>query len=262
MKKKSLIISIAGTKITLFIYNRLMYEKIKNRYQKYLRKHNSNPIQIECRFTKRPLANNSKLEVIRTAIGYKIMRNDLHFTLRHNQGKLFLTPSVYAFDAFLRVFYSSFLPDNNALLLHSSGIVYKNKAYVFSGPSGAGKTTITRLLNKKTLNDEIVALKIVKNKHGSTVAVYATPFWGEMGSGPDFQPEFKLASVFFLEKDYITRKELLSVEEALPKFMRCCCFFEKNTKQTNKMMNLAIEFITNLSVYKLYFALDIKISDL
>jgi hypothetical protein len=50
-----------------------------------------------------------------------------------------------SFESFLRILYSSILPDRDGLAIHASSLVRDGKAYLFPGKSEAGKTTIARL---------------------------------------------------------------------------------------------------------------------
>ncbi len=60
---------------------------------------------------------------------------------------------------------SQFLPLHDALLLHASVVVSDNQAYIFSGPVGAGKSTIRKLLNAKPCyGDDTAVLK--RETHG------------------------------------------------------------------------------------------------
>jgi hypothetical protein len=70
------------------------------------------------------------------------------------------------------------LLQEGGLLLHASAVVARGRAWVFSGPSGAGKTTIAGLAGaRRVLNDETVALR--PGAAGWTAC--ATPFYGSGG---------------------------------------------------------------------------------
>lgn len=69
----------------------------------------------------------------------------------------------------------------NGFMLHSSGVVVDNKAYLFSAPSGTGKSTHTtqwlKLFGDKAciINDDKPAIRIIDDK----VYVYGTPWSGK-----------------------------------------------------------------------------------
>lgn len=70
------------------------------------------------------------------------------------------------------------LPDLNGFLLHASAILWRGKAYVFAGRSGAGKTTMAGLWKKsrtvKVLSDDRLAVRI---ENGVPMA-HGTPWHG------------------------------------------------------------------------------------
>lgn len=68
----------------------------------------------------------------------------------------------------------------NGFLLHSSAVVYKDKAYLFTAPSGTGKSTHTSLWLKNLegsyiLNDDKPAIRIINDQ----ILAFGTPFSGK-----------------------------------------------------------------------------------
>ncbi len=98
----------------------------------------------------------------------------------------------------------------DAMLVHSSAIVYEGKAYLFSADSGVGKSTHTKLWKKafgddvQYINDDKPVIKIV---NGSAIA-FGTPFDG--GSGIANNLSAPLGAIVFLargEKNTIRKAE-------------------------------------------------------
>ncbi len=83
--------------------------------------------------------------------------------------------------AILRKVMKVLLFDYNAMLFHGSSVMVNGKAYVFTAPSGTGKSTHTSLLreylgDKLTyINDDKPILKI----EGDSVVVYGSPWNGK-----------------------------------------------------------------------------------
>jgi hypothetical protein len=92
------------------------------------------------------------------------------------------------------------------LLLHSSGVMRDGNAYVFSGVSGAGKSTACRLLSREpsftVLHDDAIAVTQAEDGFQA----WSTPLSGEMPARHSRGAPLK--AVFFLkhgQTNYATR---------------------------------------------------------
>jgi hypothetical protein len=98
------------------------------------------------------------------------------------------------------------------LLLHSAGIAWRGMAYLFAGPSDAGKSTTCKLLANEPsftiLHDEIVA--ITQTDEG--FHVWSTPLNGEMPAYRSISAP--LRAVFFLKHSQINYAVKLSTRKA------------------------------------------------
>ena len=88
----------------------------------------------------------------------------------------------------------------NAMLIHSSAIEYKGKAYLFAADSGVGKSTHTALWRQafgndvEMINDDKPVVRIIDGK----AIAYGTPFDG--GSGIANNISAPLGAVVFIER--------------------------------------------------------------
>ena len=86
-------------------------------------------------------------------------RGDFHaeWDPERRQGWVRQTANPYAIDAVLRILHSLILAREGGFLLHAASAVRNGRAFLFSGVSGAGKTTISRLAPSDVvlLTDEI-----------------------------------------------------------------------------------------------------------
>lgn len=88
----------------------------------------------------------------------------------------------------------------NTMLVHSSALVYKGGAYLFSAESGVGKSTHTRLWQQafgdkvRIINDDKPVVQI----RDSECIVYGTPFDG--GSGIANNESAPLKAIVFIER--------------------------------------------------------------
>lgn len=92
------------------------------------------------------------------------------------------------------------MPYFDTFLMHGSVVAQGNFAYMFTAPSGIGKTTRTRLWMKEIPNSFVVngdkpLIKIVDNK---TVLACGTPWCGKEGWNTNVM--IPLRAIFFLER--------------------------------------------------------------
>ena len=88
-------------------------------------------------------------------------------------------------SAILRKLSNELLLNHNAMLFHGSTVMCGGKAYIFTAPSGTGKSTHTRLL-KEYLGDKITYVnddKPILKVEGDRIMVYGSPWNGKHGLG-------------------------------------------------------------------------------
>ncbi len=164
------------------------------------------------------------------------------------------------FDSFLRIILSLFLVSNEGFLLHSSGLVKDNKAYIFFGPSEAGKTTIVRLSNDKILlSDELVIIhkwdKQEQNDDRNFLA-YGTPFRGELDIN-GINDGYEIAGLFLLHKDTKTFIKPKSKATAVFELMKNVLFLGRYIeKDVDTIFRISCDLIEKVSVYDLHFKID------
>lgn len=86
-----------------------------------------------------------------------------------------------AIDNSLMVLYALTTATKGTLLFHASTVSYNNKAYMFLGPSGTGKSTHSRLWieyihNTELINDDNPVVRLFDN---GIVKVYGSPWSGK-----------------------------------------------------------------------------------
>ncbi len=98
-------------------------------------------------------------------------------------------------------------------VLHSASLLYKNKAYLFSGPSGTGKSTHTRLWQEAfgtpLLNGDLNLLSFSEN----TPVVHGIPWCGT--SGISTTSSHPLGGIVFLKQDASDFVEELTPDEQI-----------------------------------------------
>lgn len=142
--------------------------------------------------------------------------------------------SPQALDSLLRVLYSRLLPASGGVLLHAAAFRRQGAAYLFAGPSGAGKTTLMRKLSRapgvRFLSDELVLLR----REGSALTAHSTPFWGEFRQ-PENNGRAPLRRIFTLARSRTrTRIRPLAFSRAQSRLLRCLVGFSDEREPLEK----------------------------
>jgi len=111
-----------------------------------------------------------------------------------NGKRVISLPLVYPLDQLLLMY---FLARRQGILAHAAGMVRSGKAFLFTGASGAGKSTFSELLVKartgKVLSDE----RMIICEIGGVMQAFGTPWAGTAGIARNVSAP--LAGIFFLK---------------------------------------------------------------
>ncbi len=205
---------------------------------------------------------------------------DCVFDETRNEGLLRVNPRLQSFDSFLRVFLSWYLIRNSGFLVHAASAVINGRGYLFVGKSGAGKSTISKMMIKElgekkfplltppytlypiVLTDELSIVRII----GDKIRIYPSPFWGEMknpryetGAGgknelEDLKEGVDLARIFFLKKS--RKNKILSSpdRESYKNMLKCVMNFSKNKYAALNLMRSLSTILERIESSKLYFS--------
>ncbi len=99
----------------------------------------------------------------------------------------------------------------NILFLHACAFVYQGKACIFSGPSGAGKTTIMKQANKNTVLAEDSTIIKKRNSH---FYVYPSPF-DRITRFYQAPKPVKIGTIFFIRQMDDFRESTLDIRNRL-----------------------------------------------
>ncbi len=201
------------------------YDILKKRSDKYLIKDNS----------------------IKVNFKIKINENDIKKVKDSNQE---ITSELAEYIVVGTTFYNALL-HYKGCLLHSSAVVIDNEGYLFSAPSGTGKSTHTNLWikylsDKKPyiLNDDKPAIRVIDNE----VWAYGTPFSGKYDISQN--KKVKLKGICFIEQSEKNSIERIENDEAIKLFLEQT-LVEISEKNMIRLLEIVDIIIRQVPVYKL-----------
>jgi hypothetical protein len=131
------------------------------------------------------------------------------------------------------------------------------RAFVFSGHSGAGKTTTVRLLSPRPpLGDDLVAL--VPGPTGGFVA-RSLPFAGEYGVVAPL--EAPLARIAFLEQAPVNEAIPLSESDARARILRNTLAYVRDRETAQRLQDVAGQLAGSTPAIRLRFQRDPSMAD-
>jgi hypothetical protein len=205
-----------------------------------------------------PVPAEKNLEVCCDHGRWLLARGDFRasFDLRVRRGHLACVPNPYSVDTLLRVVHSLILAPAGGLLLHASGGIREGRGYIFSGVSGAGKTTMARLAppDVRLLTDEISYVR----RSGDGFRVFGTPFSGELGiQGDDVSAP--LAAIYLIEHGPANRLAPVAGPEAARRLMRNTLFFARDPGMVADVFSTVCELVRRVPVFRLEFLPDPRV---
>lgn len=168
-------------------------------------------------------------------------------------GYLEMDPTAHI-ENFLRTVYAWLCVQNDALLLHSAGVIRDGFGYVFFGPSGAGKTTTSRLASKTAhvVSDDLVIIQSGEN--GCTL--YGVPFKGELSEAPRANQQAPLRGLFRLRQDTSHYLEPLPHVKAVADLIAASPFIVRERQLSDQLVSVCNKIARYVPVQQLHFKRD------
>jgi hypothetical protein len=175
------------------------------------------------------------------------------------RGRIQQTINPYSLDSVLRIVHTLLLAREGGFLLHASSAIRNGRAFLFSGVSGAGKTTIARLAppDASLLTDEI---SYVTRRDGRYVAV-GTPFFGELGRvGENLKAPIDV--LYLLAKGPENKIEPIEGADAVRGLLENILFFARDPEFVKMVFDSACDFAARVPVRRLTFVPDSSVWEL
>jgi len=171
-------------------------------------------------------------------------------------GKGWLKVSPVSFDSLientLRYCAALMAYRSGGMMLHGAGIVHALAGYVFFGPSGIGKTTISRLFFEDVvLNDDLILL----TKKTGLWKVFSTPF-----SHPEqVQPTYgnaPLAAMYRLVQDNNVYTEEITKGQAIAEILACIPLLSSRIDFLDGLIVRCENLVEQIPIQRLHFLPD------
>ncbi len=272
--RKQACVEIGAIPISLSTTHEEFFNLLQHRYEGFLSQ--SHPeASLEFEIIDSSDASDEDVRVTRQADHWQITRGDFsaRWNLSTGTGQVRQNANPYSLDSVLRILHSLILADRGGFLLHAASAICGGRAFLFSGVSGAGKTTITRLAppDVTLLTDEISYIRPAGQaqtqartksaQESSSYQAFGTPFAGELArSGENTQAPIE--ALFFLEQGPENRIDELYAAEAVRRLMRNVLFFAENPRLVDQLLATACDFVDRVPVRRLTFYPDARVWDL
>jgi hypothetical protein len=258
-RKHACVVEIGGVPVSLCTDSESFRDLLCQRYAGFLSSSRAE-YELEFQLTESRTVSDDDVRVRRKGRQWWIERGDFHAQWDPDSGRGWVeqTPNPYSLDSVLRILHSLILAARGGFLLHAASAICNDRAYLFSGVSGAGKTTLTRLAPSgiRLLTDEI---SYVRPGAGGYSA-YGTPFAAELAKAGE-NCSAPVAALFFLEKGTSNRIDEISPADAIRRLMRNILFFADDRGLVEKLLATACDFVAGVPIRRLTFYPDVGVWD-
>jgi hypothetical protein len=256
------VIEIGGFPIEVQTTDAEFERILRGRYRDYLRPEAASEFALSVQLTNPDSFDpDADAEVWLEDREWRMERGD--FRARWNpeerRGQVLQSANPYSIDSVLRIVHTLMLAPEGGFLLHASSAVRNGKAFMFSGVSEAGKTTMARLAppDVALLTDEA---SYVRKRDGVYFA-YGTPFAGEFGE-PGKNISAPIAAVYLLKKAPENRIDEIDPAIALQRILRNILFFAHQPEMVRQVFDAACAFVAAVPVFQLSFFPDQRVWEL
>lgn len=255
-------VEIGGMPILLYMQDDDFRQQLAQRYSGFV----GSPVQPRFEFEVEltaPSPNHPDDEVqVRMQDGvWRLRRGDFraHWDPQAGHGRIRQSANPYSIDSVLRIVHTLILAREGGFLLHSAGAICNRRAFLFSGVSGAGKTTISRLAppNVTLLTDEVSYIR----RDGDGYLACGTPFAGELARVGE-NCSAPIDCLFFLHQGAQNKIESIAKPEAIRRLMRNILFFAEDADLVSKVFQSACDFVERVPVRRLTFVPDSRVWDM
>ena len=152
-----------------------------------------------------------------------------------------------------------FLARRRGILTHAAGVVENGRSFIFTGASGAGKSTFSELLalagTGKLLSDE----RMIVREMAGAMRAFGTPWAGTAGIARN--GDAPLAGIFFLKHAPGNRIEKLAPGDALDRLLPLLSIPWYDPDTLSRIIAFAKRLAAKVPAYELGFTPDRSAAD-
>lgn len=153
------------------------------------------------------------------------------------------------------------LPDYDAFLMHGAAMSADGKGYLFTAPSGTGKTTHIRLWQER-FPEQVGCIngdKPIVRKIDGQFYFCGTPWRGKEKYGKPIM--LPVGGICLLERSSENHIKRVSPVEVFPQLTHQV-YFQKNPQQLTKFLSLFDEFLSTVPVYRMGCNMEIAAAEM
>ena len=263
VERLSLVIEIGGMPVRVNTTDAGFVTMLQDRYAGYVLEANASEsgnaeIEFDVDLVVPTGGPDEDVRVTRSPDYWTVTRGDFHaeWSPSTRRGRIRQSANPYSIDAVLRITHTLVLARQGGFLMHSASAIRNGRAFLFSGVSGAGKTTISRLAppDATLLTDEISYVR----KRGDGYVAYGTPFTGELAKIGE-NVSAPLATLYLLAKGPENRIDEVAPGEAARSVLANMLFFAEDEELVQATFHSAFEFASRVPVRRLTFVPDVRV---
>jgi hypothetical protein len=175
---------------------------------------------------------------------------------RNGDKTVVANPVRYPLDQILLMYV---LATRGGLLLHAAGACFGDRGIVFPGKSGAGKSTIAKILDGKEKISLLSDDRIVIGKRDGGFKAFGTPWPGDANVAVNKRTP--LSELLFLKQGHVNRIVALPPENAFERLMPVTSIPWYDSVFMTRTLRICEEIVTTVPVYELEFRPDIEVVD-
>jgi hypothetical protein len=170
-------------------------------------------------------------------------------TLDYKEVTIYVHDELALKHALMNVYSSYIVYHNWGLLIHSSCVLENKEAHIFTGHSGAGKSTVAKLSSPRILlSDEASIIKI----SNEGIRVFNSPFRSEIEASGKERPS-SLASIQLLHQAKHNNRKIKTKSDAYLELVDKIFYWSHSKEETKRVLNLLKFLVHQVPVYELHF---------